>query len=94
MNYSPVVPTSINFLEKEIKIYPNPIQDGAFKIESQCEEIVGLTIFDAMGRFVPFSRESHSCLELIHLHSVNPGFYFVQIELRNGGYRHYKVLAK
>jgi hypothetical protein len=94
MNFSPVIPTTVNPEFTVIKVYPNPTHDGMFKIETQCEEIAELTIYDSMGKLTPISRESQGFLELIQLNKVTKGIYFGQIQFKAGKFRLFKILVK
>lgn len=66
-----------------IKIYPNPVSNSYFNIESDAGKIKDITIVDQSGNLLS-QQTANSCHSLIYTQNVLKGVYFVKITLDNG----------
>jgi hypothetical protein len=71
-----------NLIEKsfqsEIKIYPNPSNNGIFNIESN-ETMYAISISNVLGELVYYENNSNSTTQLIETSKFNNGLYFITI---------------
>jgi hypothetical protein len=73
--------------EVEIKIYPNPSQDGIFTIEGS--NVISIEIFDNLGKNI--LREKNT--KVIDINNYGKGIYFAKIYTANG-VGNYKLVIK
>lgn len=76
--------SDLNQLEKNIKIYPNPVEDW-LKINGILNENINLEIFDLSGKKLINSKSSilNNTLE-INVSQLHKGLYVIQIKDKNG----------
>ena len=80
-NYSVSESTSImGFSNRDLKIYPNPVNDILFIKISNSEVIGTIKLYNAVGEKVYETTESYSSEASINLNSFTKGIYFIQVE--------------
>lgn len=84
--YSDIVTASLNGLDAEVEVYPNPTNDIAFvKLSDKISGILSLKVFDAKGQLIDqqsFDSRGNSEVEINFLH-LPEGVYFIQIEMQD-----------
>jgi cyanophycinase-like exopeptidase len=75
INCGPVMAPEPN--AADLQLFPNPSQDGRFKLQSQSGEIGNVLIFNALGQVV-WEKEVFAQNQIIDLSQVGPGIYWLQ----------------
>ncbi|MFY1048063.1 T9SS type A sorting domain-containing protein [Chryseobacterium sp. GP-SGM7] len=76
-------------LEKNIKIYPNPVSDFLM-IESK-ERIGKISIFDMSGKLIEVINADESQSQKINVSNYNTGKYILTLENKSGTYNHHFI---
>jgi hypothetical protein len=86
-SFSNIVTASLNGLEAEVEVYPNPTNEKTFvKLSDIFSGDISLKVLDARGQLIDhqiFSSSGNAELEINFSHLAD-GVYFIQIEMLNG----------
>ena len=84
--FSDIVTASLNGLDAEVEIYPNPTNDLAIiKLSDSFSGNINIEIYDAKGQLIDrqyFNSSGNAELEINFLNQPD-GVYFIQIEMQN-----------
>lgn len=64
---------------QEVKIYPNPIKNGQFTIESNVKGKVAYEIYDFSGKIIKTSEKLEKGINKVNIYGVQTGVYLVKI---------------
>ncbi|HEX7870226.1 MAG TPA: T9SS type A sorting domain-containing protein, partial [Chryseobacterium sp.] len=81
--------TSDLTLEKNIKIYPNPVSD--FVIIESKERIGKISIFDMTGKLIEVINAEENQSQKINVSKYNTGKYILTLESKSGTYNHHFI---
>lgn len=72
-------------------IFPNPTKEGKLSINGLTDQIKKISIMDALGRQIPFSKQESENEVKLNFAIENSGMIIVLIDLQNGSYETYKI---
>lgn len=79
-------------LNQNFMLYPNPSDNGIFKIKGETSQVSNIQIIDELGRKIDFQNDLFSNEIQIELSSKYSGMIFAIITLKNGKHETIKVL--
>ena len=87
-----------NFERQKVRIYPNPVNDGAFNIQGlpqlAGDQAVSLTIYDLLGKQVyQKTLNNVQATEIISVDKLNTGSYILELNTNNNTYN-YNLIFK
>jgi hypothetical protein len=74
-----------------VSVYPNP-STGVFQIHSERNEIIGVTVYDLLGKIVKMSQKMDKNYYLVNLNNYPKGIYIIKVYTNSG--IHEKKLIK
>jgi len=66
-----------------LSVYPNP-STGVFYINSENSDIIGVTVYDLLGKIVKMSQKMDKNYYLVNLNNYPKGIYFLKVYTKSG----------
>ena len=82
-----------DFFNENVKVYPNPITENSFTIETPFSQTIQLHLLDIHGRTI-LSRELPQNINKISLDGISDGLYFVQLIDENKVVHQQKIIKR